>query len=324
MATFRKRGGKWHVQVRRKSAPSITRSFGLRSDALAWARQTELQADRRGLATAHKTLNNVLVADLVKRYRDEVVPRKRSAACERYLINAFLRHPIARLAVGQLTTESVSGYCAERLRAVKPTSIKRELDILRHAFEVARYEWDIPLNRNPFALVKRPKGGEPRSRRLQHGELERLQAALAQCRNRFMSPLVRLALATGMRRGEVLNARWCDVAVDGRTLHIPHAKNGHARTIPLSGVAISILRELDGSRPRADHRVVAISEDSAKMAWRRIVKRARLVDLRFHDLRHEAISRFFELGLNVPEVALISGHRDPRMLFRYTHPKAEV
>jgi integrase len=59
------------------------------------------------------------------------------------------------------------------------------------------------------------------------------------------------------------------------------------------------------------------------MAWKRLVKRAALVDLRFHDLRHEAISRFFEKGLRVPEVALISGHRDPRMLFRYTHPRAE-
>ena len=73
------------------------------------------------------------------------------------------------------------------------------------------------------------------------------------------------------------------------------------------------------------------------MAWKRLVKRARLENLRFHDLRHEAISRFlrgtslrheaisrfFERDLNVPEVALISGHRDPRMLFRYTHPRAE-
>ena len=70
-------------------------------------------------------------------------------------------------------------------------------------------------------------------------------------------------------------------------------------------------------------RVLPITENAAKMAWKRLVKRARLESLRFHDLRHEAISRFFEKGLNVPEVALISGHRDPRMLFRYTHPRAE-
>jgi integrase len=59
------------------------------------------------------------------------------------------------------------------------------------------------------------------------------------------------------------------------------------------------------------------------MAWERLRIRAGLPCLRFHDLRHEAISRFFERGLSVAEVALISGHRDVRMLFRYTHLRAE-
>ena len=54
-----------------------------------------------------------------------------------------------------------------------------------------------------------------------------------------------------------------------------------------------------------------------------MLKRTEINDLHFHDLRHEAISRFFEKGLSVPEVALISGHKTPVMLFRYTHLKAE-
>ena len=66
-----------------------------------------------------------------------------------------------------------------------------------------------------------------------------------------------------------------------------------------------------------------MSDEAVKLAWKRLIKRSRIVDFHFHDLRHEAISRFFERGLTVPEVALISGHRDVRMLFRYTHLKAE-
>ena len=65
-----------------------------------------------------------------------------------------------------------------------------------------------------------------------------------------------------------------------------------------------------------------ISANSLRLAWDRVKRRAGVDDLHFHDLRHEAISRFFEQGLSVPEVSLISGHRDPRMLFRYTHLKA--
>ena len=206
---------------------------------------------------------------------------------------------------------------------VKASSVNRELGIFRHAFEVARRNWDIPIRDNPFAMVTRKKASSPRTRRLQDGERKRLDDACAQCRNPYIRYLVQLAVETAMRRGEILNMRWRDVSFAKRTLHIPVTKNGHARTIPLSGPALALLLALSDQRGFAVECVLPITENAAKMAWKRLVKRARLESLRFHDLRHEAISRFFEKGLNVPEVALISGHRDPRMLFRYTHPRAE-
>ena len=122
-----------------------------------------------------------------------------------------------------------------------------------------------------------------------------------------------------MRRGEIVNARWADVDFDAETLHIPTTKNGQPRTIPLSSRAIGLLREI----PNSDRRIFPITGNAVRLAWQRLKERVGIVDLHFHDLRHEAISRFFEMGLSVPEVALISGHRDPRMLFRYTHLRAE-
>lgn len=323
MATLRKRGDRWHVQIRRRGRQSVTRSFLLKSDAEAWARQQELQVDRQALPTAHKSLRGLTVADVVSRYRDEVVPRKRGADREALLINAFLRHPLARLSLTDLTTGAVSAYCSERLKRVKPSTINRELDILRHAFTVAQKCWDLPIIENAFASVTRPKQSPPRERRLAPGERERLAQACLQCRNPSIPFLVELAVETGMRRGELLRARWADVSFEKRTLVIPITKNGHSRTIPLSTAAVAILSEVR-ARGLSSQFVLPITEDMAKMAWKRIVKRAKLVNLRFHDLRHEAISGFFERGLSVPEVALISGHRDPRMLFRYTHPKPEL
>ena len=91
MATLRKRGGKWQVQVRRRGFANVSRSFHLRSDALAWARQKEFEADRYGLTTEHKALANMTVAAIVTRYRDEVVPRKRGADRETVALNAFLQ-----------------------------------------------------------------------------------------------------------------------------------------------------------------------------------------------------------------------------------------
>jgi integrase len=84
----------------------------------------------------------------------------------------------------------------------------------------------------------------------------------------------------------------------------------------LTGKAQTILerqRELKTSSP------FPVTPNALRMAWDRLIRRTSITNLRFHDLRHEAISRFFEMGLSMPEVALISGHKDPRMLFRYTH-----
>lgn len=323
MATLRRRGERWQVQVRRTGRPSLSRSFQLKSDALAWARQQELDADRQGLPTAHKSLRGMTVTDVVLRYRDEVVPQKRGADRETLMLNAFLRHPLAKAALSDLTIGMVSAYCTERLKRVKAGTVNRELDILRHAFEVARRSWDVPLIHNAFGAVTRPKAAAPRERRLERGERERLHAACLQCRNPLIRYLVELAVETGMRRGEILRAGWSDVCFERHTLHIPITKNGHSRTIPLSGATMVLLRTLREQLGSTSHNVLPITENMAKMAWKRLVKRAGLVNLRFHDLRHEAISRFFEKGLNVPEVALISGHRDLRMLFRYTHVRPE-
>ena len=113
--------------------------------------------------------------------------------------------------------------------------------------------------------------------------------------------------------------QWDHIDWDKRILHIPDTTNGHPRTIPLTPTAIRVLEEL----PRINSDVIGMSGNAIRLAWERLKKKAGVKDLRFHDLRHEAISRFFEMGLSVPEVALISGHRDPRMLFRYTHLRAE-
>ena len=103
--------------------------------------------------------------------------------------------------------------------------------------------------------------------------------------------------------------------------HLPDTKNGEARSVPLSSTAIQTLRAL----PRSLHGQVfpGLTTEAVKRAFARAVRRAGIEDLRFHDLRHEATSRLFERGLNIMEVASITGHKDLRMLRRYTHLKAE-
>lgn len=322
MATIRKRGNQWQVQVRRKGCASVTRSFLKKEDAQTWARQIELEANRQGLPADRSALERLSVGDLLIRYRDEVIPRKRGRDTEAIVVNAFLRHPLAKVPLGHLTPQRVVAYRDERLKTVKSSTLNRQLDILRHALEVARKEWDLPLILNSFAAITRPKMTKTRERRLEPGEWARLEGACHQCRSPYLLLMVELALETAMRRGELLNARWPHVKQSRRTLFIPITKNGHSRTIPLTGRAVAILERLKELNEGGEQ-VIPLTLDAMKMAWKRVLRRAKLDDFHFHDLRHEAISRFFERGLSIPEVALISGHRDPRMLFRYTHPRPE-
>jgi integrase len=319
MATIRKRDSKWQVQVRRSGHRGISRSFVLRKDAIAWAREMEVRADRSEFPVDTTELNRLTLADIVLRYRDTVSIRKRGYAVECIVLTAFLRHPICRKSLAQITSKDFAVYRDERLKSIKPTTLKRELSPLQNMFEVARDEWGLPARENPLSKIRVDIPFQRRERRLKDGELERLTLSAQHCRNPLILPIVLFAVETGMRRSEILSLMWNEVIPAKRLAVLSQTKNGHSRTIPLSTRALSALQRVH----KTEDRIFPMTANAFRLAWERLRARA-VLDLRFHDLRHEAISRFFEMGLSVPEVALISGHRDPRMLFRYTHPLRET
>ena len=237
---------------------------------------------------------------------------------------ALLKHLPPTTVISALTVSKAAHHRDTRLKVIKPGSVCRELAIYRHALEVARHTWGYPIADNPFALVTKPKVFNARSRRLEPGEWDKLRAACARSRNPHVLDMVEFGLETAMRHSEVLKVRWRDLDEAKRTLFIPEAKNGHARTIPLTSRALSILVARRPQDSTGNEFAFPTTEDAVKMAWRRIMGRVDLSDFRYHDLRHEAVTRFFEMGLSIPEVALISGHRDTRMLMRYTHLKPEA
>ncbi len=245
---------------------------------------------------------------------------KRGKAQETYLIGKLIRDPISDAAIKSLSPDPFSEYRDRRLRGAKPETVRKELTLLQRALNIAIREWGLRLSTNPLLSVRKPPSGKPRDRRLSPEEIETLLTATAQCRNTLMKPLILFAIETGMRLGELLRLKWEDVD-QAKSLAVLHqTKNGWPRTIPLSRRAVAILNEL----PSKDaEKVFPTTSSAVKQSWKRLVRRAELKDLHFHDLRHEAISRLFEKGLNVPQVALISGHRDIRQLQRYTHLRAE-
>lgn len=285
----------------------------------ASGRPGELGPDR-------KELERITLAKLVERYKDEVLPGKKATtiSVETAILTAFLRHPICKKRLSDLTTADFASYRDQRLKDITSASLKRQLTPIRSAFRVAIKEWGLPLRTNPLSGLTLKAHDNRRERRLEDGELERLMKALDGSRNPFLSPIIRLALATGMRRGELLSLRERDIDLKRHSLFVREAKNGYPRTIPLTSEAVAAVKE---AFSRLDHGEIRpknaclfpIAAANLRELWNATAKRAELDDFHFHDLRHEAISRLFELGLTVPEVASVSGHRTVSMLMRYAH-----
>jgi integrase len=217
-------------------------------------------------------------------------------------------------------------YRDQRLQKVTAGSVRRELTSLSHLFEVSRKEWGIFVH-NPVRDITLPPNNRARDRRLQdtedgsETEESRLMAACRRCRNPYLLPIVQFALETAMRQSEIVRLRWQHVNLKRRTVFLPDTKNGESRAVPLSSVAVDVLRAL----PRSINGEVfpGVTTESIKKAFIRAVRHAGIEDLHFHDLRHEATTRLFEQGLTILEVSTITGHRDLQMLRRYTHLRAE-
>jgi integrase len=331
MASIRKRGTKYEVQFRRKGFATVTRSFLKLSDAKEWGRTVELKADRNELSPNKKTLDSITLAELVERYRDTVVPSLKGAARETITLNAFLRQPMCRKTLAELTTVDFANYRDEQLKTVTAKSLQRMLSPISRMFRIAADEWEIPV-RSPLAKLRLKVVDNKRQRRLGPGELDLLLSfaghpyqtgrnlKAVRSRNPYLPLVIEFAVETALRRGEMLALRWTQVSLQQRSATILEAKNGHSRVIPLSSKAVIVLEFSRMIEPVDRDRVFPVSANGFRLSWERLVKRAEIDDLHFHDLRHEAISRLFELGLTAPEVASISGHRTVSQLFRYAHP----
>jgi len=199
---------------------------------------------------------------------------------------------------------------------VSNNTVRLELAFISVVFEQCAKEWSYKVI-NPVKQIRIPKPGKPRQRRLRPGEEEALLASCAASSATYLHSLVVLAIETGMRFGELVSITWNNVDLAARTIHLPDTKNGHPRTVPLSTRALGAIRAVPSGY---EGRVFTGKPGSIRAAFGAALKRSGVgSDLRFHDLRHEAVTRLFEKGLNPIEVGMISGHRSMSMLQRYTH-----
>lgn len=352
MATIKdipgKRGTKHKAVIRRKGYPTVSKTFRLKRDAENWARGVEDEMSRRvyihRVASEKTTLHMAM-----ERYLAEVSTTKSESTqkSEKTKSKPLIRI-LGSYSLAALTPNVIAGYRDKRLnentqvksnnpatpkRKVSASTVRHELALLSHLFTTAIQEWHIGLTHNPITGVRKPSPGRGRNRRLQADEEDRLLEAVRAYPNPFLGWIVELALESAMRLGEASGITVEQVDLQRRVIMLPDTKNGDVRLVPLSKRATEIMRlALAFPRPK-DTNLVFFGEPGRddvrrpyifNKPWRDIKTRLGMSDFRFHDLRHEAISRLISAGVTDQQTAAISGHRSMQMLKRYTHLRGET
>ena len=335
MSSIRKRDGKYQVRVFRQGHKPIAKTFISRVDAVRWGRRMEVMIEQ-GLFQSGT--DKFTLADLIKRYLREVTPTKKNARSEGYLLTAWKEWECSARTANRIGAADVALWRDKKLgTGVCTGTVRNALAALSSVYRHAALDWGMDRLENPVMRLKRPAPGRARTRRVSETEL---RAIKTHTESAHLPPMIDLAVETGMRLSELVNLRWEYVSLRERTALLPDTKNGDTRTVPLSSKAAATLEALRSTPVvHLNGRLFSMTPHAVSVAFRRAVKRARaaflreasakgmvddgtLANIRFHDLRHEAVSRLFELGLNVIEVGTISGHKTIQMLKRYTHLKA--
>ena len=307
MATITRRVGKYQVQIRRQGYPSRSKNFTYLADAKKWALKIERDLELEP-QLAPDVGRKFTFFELADRFDQVVIAGLKSASRERSRLR-LMKNRLGDVSVSVIDAQYLATYRDSRTDLVSSQTIKHEVNLIRRVLRFGIQECGLRLAEGipTIRLAKLPRG---RSRRLHDGEYERLIANLSA----EMRDVVDLALETGMRRSELLQLTPEHVSVTNRLVRVVDPKNGVDRNIPLTGKAYKIVcARLAGAK------VFSLQPDSVTKSFLKACRAAGIAGLRFHDLRHEAISRLFEKGLSVAQVASISGHSDYRMLARYVH-----
>lgn len=319
MASFVKRGAyQFQALIRRKGYPTQTKTFETLREAKAWAHIIESEMVR-GVFTDRAEAESTTLGEALERYKREKTSNKRSPKQEEKRITAWRKHPLSKRSLASLRSQDFATYRDERKKlSVGGNTIRLELAVISHLFTIARKEWNIPVE-NPIRNVAMPELPEARSRRLMGDEEKRLLDTCRKSRKRiWLVAAVELAIETGMREGELLTVEWQQLNLSQRTALLERTKNGSKRTVPLSAKAIAILESL----PRSiNGRVLGglSGVDALSHLFGGICKTAKIPDLHFYDLRHEAASRLAPF-MPVQTLAKVMGWKTLQMAMRYYNP----
>lgn len=327
MATPKKMAsGRWWVQIA-VAGQRESGTFDTKAAASTWAarRSTELRAMRGSGAGKVKTLR-----DALKRYGEEVSPGKKGSRWELVRLAAFEKMGSMVLPVdsklAELSAADLARWRDVRLASVSRGAVLRDMTLMSAVLECARREWGW-IEANPMRDVRRPAEPDHRERVIAGWEARRMVRQLGlparqpdgRRRVRSVSEAVTVAfavaLATGMRAGELCGLRWDDVGAD--VARITDGKTGR-REVPLTRAARRLIEMCKGFDAEL---VFGLKSQTLDALFRRARDRAGLSGFTFHDARHTAATRLAQ-RLHVLDLCKVFGWRQTARALTYYNPKA--
>ncbi|MDG6095269.1 site-specific integrase [Acetobacter sp. AN02] len=361
MKQIQKRGNKFAVTVR-LNGYSIGRTFPKKSQALEWASRVEIAINdeianpnmvfkkedwkpkkvekpkpKKLIEAEQRAFDNTPSVDwplkkAIKKYMNEDLDNLRGYAQALLRLKMWLRSEFADVPLKDITAEMVHDWKINRRvrdgKLPSPSTIRNDLYRLSVIFETAKkpktkHGWGLTDLKNPVKDILLPSPSVGRERRLHGNEEERLRDALLNgCHGIQMLCFFEIALATGMRKSEILKATR-DEILEGRqgwSIKKTETKNHTTRVVHLSDKATNAVMRLMNENPLRNT-LFTISSTTVDNLWKTARRRAGCDDLRIHDLRHEAISRLADAGLSIGALASMSGHKTSQMLLRYVNAK---
>lgn len=325
MANIQPIGDKWRALVRRKGFKAKCKTFSVKAKAEAWARQIETEMDKGIVISDPGKITMGAVIKAYRELRDDSRPIA-DTGNEHYMLKRLTEGLGSQLA-GAVTPQNLVAYCnMRREEGAGPYTINMEISKLGTVMRYAGIALKIALP--DITTAARPllnhlgliSGGGKRERRPTEDELVSVVAKLQQP----YADAVLVAVATAMRRGEITRVTWAGVDAEKKLLLIkdrkdPRKKIGNDQWIPLLGDAWDIVQR----QPKTSDRIFPIHPQTLSKYFHAACVELGIPDLHFHDLRHEGISKLFESGYMVQQVALVSGHSSWNHLKRYTQLKPE-
>jgi integrase len=333
MTTFTVRNGRWRAAVR-KGGHKHSKTFATRGAAKAWADTIERQVDELR-ASGVMQARGLTLGDLIQRYIVELYrlkPWGRSKTADL----ARLQRELGDLPAGATTSFHITEHFRKRhAEGAGAVVISSQLGYLVGVLRVARTLWhlDVPLQaamdaRSALQKIRLVGKSQYRERRVSGAELKKLIAHFKKLPSAVpMADILRFCVASAMRISEVCRLEWRDLDTKAKTVIIRNRKHpqdrlGNDQTVPLLAATGHDAFKIANRQPRKGPRIFPFSSATVGTYFTRAVAKLGLEDLHLHDLRHEAISRLFDAGYRIEQIALVSGHRDWAMLKRYTHVRA--